>query len=87
MVPLFEILIEKGFEVFLVNAREIKNVPGRKTDILDCQWIQQLHTYGLLRASFRPEKEICQLRSFIRHRDTLIKSRASHIQHSKKLCT
>ena len=54
-IPLFEILTEKGFEICLVNAREIKHVPGRKTDVLDCQWIQQLHTYGLLNNSFRPD--------------------------------
>ena len=53
-IPVYEILESRGFEVYLVNARHVKNVPGRKTDILDCQWIQQLHTYGLLRASFRP---------------------------------
>ena len=52
--PVYEILEAQGFEVYLVNARHLKNVPGRKTDILDCQWIQQLHTFGLLRASFRP---------------------------------
>ena len=55
-IPVYEILEARGFEVFLVNARHIKNVPGRKTDVLDCQWIQQLHTYGLLRASFRPKQ-------------------------------
>jgi len=83
-IPTYEILEECGFEVYLVNARHIKNVPGRKTDILDCQWIQQLHTYGLLHASFRPAEEICALRSLVRHRDTLIRSCAREIQHMQK---
>jgi len=83
-IPVYEILEARGFEVFLVNARHIKNVPGRKTDILDCQWIQQLHTYGLLKASFRPEAEMCALRTYIRHRDNLIRYRSAHIQHMQK---
>jgi transposase len=83
-IPIYEILETLGFEVYLVNARHIKNVTGRKTDILDCQWIQQLHTYGLLRASFRPPEEICALRSLARHRDTLIRSCAREIQHMQK---
>jgi transposase len=83
-IPIYEILEARGFEVYLVNARHIKNVPGRKTDILDCQWIQQLHTYGLLRASFRPPEEICALRSLVRHRDNLIKSSTREIQHMQK---
>ena len=83
-IPVYEILEARGFEVYLVNARHIKNVPGRKTDILDCQWIQQLHTYGLLRASFRPPEEICALRALARHRDNLIRYRAAHIQHMQK---
>ena len=62
-VPLFQILESYGFEVYLVNARHVKNVPGRKTDVLDCQWLQQLHTFGLLSASFRPDDEMCVLRS------------------------
>ncbi len=83
-IPLYEILVGQGFEVNLVNARDVKNVPGRKTDILDCQWIQQLHTYGLLSGSFHPDEEIAELRSLIRHRDNLISYRASHIQHMQK---
>jgi transposase len=83
-IPVYEILESRGFEVYLVNARHVKNVPGRKTDILDCQWIQQLHTYGLLRASFRPSEEICALRAFARHRDNLIRYRSAHIQHMQK---
>ncbi len=83
-IPVYEILEARGFEVYLVNARHIKNVSGRKTDILDCQWIQQLHTYGLLRASFRPPEEICALRALARHRDNLIRYRSAHIQHMQK---
>jgi transposase len=83
-IPIYEILEARGFEVYLVNARHVKNVPGRKTDILDCQWIQQLHTYGLLRASFRPPEDICALRAMARHRDNLIRYRSAHIQHMQK---
>ena len=83
-IPVYEILEERGFEVYLVNARHLKNVPGRKTDVLDCQWLQQLHTYGLLQASFRPSKEICVLRALTRHRDNLIRYQSSHIQHIHK---
>jgi transposase len=83
-IPVYEILESRGFEVYLVNARHVKNVPGRKTDILDCQWIQQLHTYGLLRASFRPPEDICALRALARHRDNLIRYRSAHVQHMQK---
>ena len=83
-IPLYEILEARGFNVHLVNARQLKNVPGRKTDIMDCQWIQQLHTYGLLRASFRPVEEICALRALARHRDNLIRYQSAHIQHMQK---
>jgi transposase len=71
-IPIFQILEARGFEVFLVNAQFIKNVTGKKTDILDCQWIQQLHTYGLLHTSFRPDEQICVLRSLVRHREMLL---------------
>jgi len=83
-IPAFEILESYGFEVFLVNAREAKNVPGRKTDVNDAQWIQRLHQFGLLRASFRPDKQIAVLRAYIRQREGLIELRASHIQHMQK---
>lgn len=86
-IPLYEILESRGFEVYLVNARHIKNVSGRKSDVLDCQWIQQLHTYGLLQPSFRPPEQICALRSLVRHRDMLIKYRSAHIQHMQKALT
>jgi len=83
-IPIYEILEEQSLEVYLVNACDVKNVPGRKTDILDCQWIQQLHTYGLLRASFRPAEDICALRSLVRHRANLIESCTREIQHMQK---
>jgi transposase len=84
-IPIFEILEERGFEVVLVNSRHIKNVPGRKSDVLDCQWIQELHSVGLLRGSFRPAAEIASLRAYLRHRDKLIQSAASHIQRMQKV--
>lgn len=83
-IPIFQILESRGFEVYLVNAQYIKNVTGKKTDILDCQWIQQLHTYGLLHKSFRPDEQTCILRSLVRQREMLIRYRASHIQHMQK---
>jgi transposase len=83
-VPLFEILETRGLEVVLVNARDAKNVPGRKTDVNDAQWIQQLHTYGLLRASFRPGPAIVALRSYLRHRERMVEYAASHVQHMQK---
>lgn len=83
-VNLFNILEEYRFEVFLVNARHAKNVTDRKTDILDCQWIRQLHSYGLLAPSFHPSDDIRAVRALVRHRDMLIKYRASHIQHMQK---
>jgi transposase len=83
-IPLYQILEARGFEVILVNARHVKNVPGRKSDVLDCQWLGQLHSYGLLRGSFRPEDRICVLRSYIRQRDNLVKSAGAHIQRMHK---
>lgn len=83
-IPVYEILEARGFQVYVVNARHLKNVPGRKSDIQDCQWIQGLHGVGLLRGSFRPEGEIVALRSYLRHRASLIDYRAAHIQHMQK---
>ena len=83
-IPLFQILETQGFEVSLVNAHHVKTVPGRKSDVLDCQWLQQLHSYGLLASSFRPEDPVCVLRSYLRHRDTLIKSASTHILRMQK---
>lgn len=83
-IPVFQILESQGFEVKLVNARHVKNVPGRKTDVQDCQWLQKLHTFGLLSGSFRPDNEICVLRSYIRQRQTLIQQGCQHIQRMQK---
>ena len=83
-IPIYEILEARGLAVNLINAQQLKNVPGKKTDLLDAQWIQQLHTYGLLQASFRPEAEICALRALVRHRDNLVRYRAAHVQHMNK---
>jgi len=86
-IPLYELLEAEGFEVCLVNARHLKNVSGRKTDVLDCQWIQQLHTYGLLSPSFRPPEQIVAIRSLVRHREMLVRYRSAHIQHMQKALT
>ena len=83
-IPLFEILERRGFEVKLVDARKTKNVSGRKSDVLDCQWLQTLHTYGLLTAAFRPADEICVLRGYIRQKEMLVQSSSMHIQHMQK---
>ncbi len=83
-IPFFQILEESGFEVFLVNARHVKNVPGRKTDVSDCQWLQYLHSVGLLRASFRPRQAVCVIRSILRHREGLIQMASAHVQHMQK---
>jgi transposase len=83
-IPVFVILESRGFEVLLVNARDVKHVPGRKTDVNDAQWIQRLHEHGLLRASFRPQEEIAAMRSYLRHRERLVEYTASHIQHMQK---
>jgi hypothetical protein len=83
-IPVFEILEAHGFEVLLVNARDVKNVPGRKTDVNDAQWLQQLHEHGLLRGSFRPRDQIVALRAFLRHRERVIEYAAAHIQHMQK---
>ena len=83
-IPVFEILESRGVEVKLVNARHVKNVPGRKSDVIDCQWLQQLHTYGLLRGAFRPADQVVALRAYVRQRATLVKVSGAHIQHMQK---
>src|SRR5215475_9608700 len=83
-IPLFQILEERGFEVCLVNARHVKNVPGRRTDVSDCQWLQFLHSVGLLRASYRPEQEVCAVRSLLRHRESLVQMAATHVNRMQK---
>ena len=86
-IPLFGVLEEWGFQVMLVDPRRIKNVPGRKTDVLDCQWLQQLHTYGLLSGAFRPDGDIRRLRSYLRQRAMLVEYASHHIQHMQKALT
>lgn len=86
-IPIFQILEDHGFEVCLVNARHVKNVPGRKSDVSDCQWLQYLHSVGLLRGSFRPPQQVCAVRAILRHRDTLVKLVNVHIQHMQKALT
>jgi len=83
-IPFFQMLEARGFQVFLVNARHVKNVPGRKTDVEDCQWLQYLHTVGLLRASFSPEQAVCDVRSILRHRDSLVQMASVHVLHMQK---
>ena len=83
-IPLFELLELCGFEVKLVDARHVKNVSGRKSDVLDCQWLQQLHTYGLLQGAFRPSDEVCVLRSYVRQKEMLTQASSMHIQHMQK---
>jgi len=83
-IPAYEILEQHGFQVTLVNARYAKNVPGRKTDVSDAAWLRQLHSYGLLRGSFRPTSEIATLRAYLRHRERLVEYAAAHIQHMQK---
>jgi transposase len=86
-IPLFELLESRGFTVLLVNARHVKNVSGRKSDVLDCQWLQQLMTYGLLSGAFRPAEQVCVLRALWRQRAMLLKSQARQVQHMQKALT
>jgi hypothetical protein len=83
-IPLYQILEQRGFEVCLVNAHSLKSVPGRKSDVSDCQWIQYLHSVGLLSASFRPPDAICAVRSLWRHRGSLLQMAAEHTLHMQK---
>ncbi|SFL94478.1 Transposase [Nitrosomonas communis] len=86
-IALFELLESRGFTVLLVNARHVKNVSGRKSDVLDCQWQQQLMIYSLLRGAFRPSDEVCALRSLWRQREMLQKNQGRHLQHMQKALT
>src|SRR5215472_4305551 len=83
-IPVFQILEARGIKVCLVNSQHVKHVPGRKSDVADCRWLQYLHSVGLLRSSFRPEDAICRVRSLLRHRDGLVEMAAAHIQHMQK---
>ncbi len=83
-IPLFEELEQQGFECLLISSRSLRRVPGRKSDIEDAQWIQTLHSYGLLESSFRPQADLVALRTMLRHRSQLLEHRAPHIQHMQK---
>ena len=83
-IPIYEILEARGMEVLLVNARHLKHVPGRKSDVSDCEWIRELHSVGLLRGSFRPTNAIVALRAYLRHRQTLIESAGTYVQRMQK---
>lgn len=86
-IPLYELLEEAGFEVLLVNARHLKHVQGRKSDVSDCEWIRDLHMVGLLRGSFRPTNEIVELRAYVRHREGLVKAAGAAVQRIQKALT
>lgn len=86
-IPLYELLSSRGFVVNLVNARHVKNVSGRKSDVLDCQWLQQLMSYGLLAGAFRPDDAICQLRVLSRQQEMLSHYQSRHVQHLQKALT
>src|SRR5438876_5240936 len=86
-VAVYDILEADGLEVYLVNARETKNLPGRKSDVQESQWLMKLHTYGLLRNSFRPPQEIRTMRTYWRQRNDLIRSAARHVQRMQKALT
>ena len=86
-IPLYQMLEDYGLVVKLVNARHVKHVPGRKSDVQDCQWLQQLESFGLLSGSFRPEAKICVLRSYMRQRQMLISTASRHIQQMQKALT
>ena len=86
-IPLFQIVEAAGLTVCLVNARHCKNLPGRKTDVQDCQWLQQLHSFGLLRGSFRPPEQVCAVRAILRHRDSLVRGAARCVSHMHKALT
>lgn len=83
-IPVFEVLEQRGLKVWLVDARQMKYVPGRKSDVQDCQWLQKLMSLGFLRAAFRPDGEVCQLRAVARQRETLLTEQASWVQRMQK---
>lgn len=83
-IPLYELLADLGFEVHLVNTRQVRHVPGRKSDVLDCQWLQQLMSFGLLRGAFRPGEPVCALRSLVRQRSLWLRDQGRQIQHMQK---
>src|SRR5947208_11634410 len=86
-IAVYDILEEVGFEVYLVNARETKNLPGRKSDVQESQWLMKLHTYGLLRNSFRPSQASCTMRTYCRQRNDLVRGAARHVHRIQKALT
>lgn len=86
-IPLYEVLERRGFEVLLVNARHVRGVSGRKSDVLDCQWLQQLLSYGLLKGAFRPHDQMCELRELNRLRTRLLREQGRSVQHMHKALT
>ena len=86
-IPVYEVLEQHGIKPCLVNPRNMKNVPGKRTDFHECQWIQHLHSLGLLHAAFRPDGEVCAVRSLMRHRNDLVMMASQHIQHMQKALT
>src|SRR4249920_3135718 len=83
-IPVYEVLEQRGLKVWLVDARQVKYVPGRKSDVQDCQWLQKLMSYGLLRAAFRPSAEVCTIRAVARQREVLLRQQASWVQRMQK---
>jgi transposase len=83
-IPVFEVLEQRGLKVWLVDARQMKYVPGRKSDVQDCQWLQRLMSYGLLRAAWRPAGDVCEIRAIARLRETLLAEQASWVQRMQK---
>jgi len=86
-IPLFTVLEERGIDVCLVNAHHLKRVPGRKSDVLDCEWLQYLHSVGLLQGSFHPSEAVAAVRTVLRHRTSLVRMAASHVQRMQKAMT
>ena len=83
-IPVYELLESRGLKVWLVDARQVKYVPGRKSDVADCQWLQKLMSHGLLRAAFRPAADVCVLRAVARSREVLLTEQASWVQRMQK---
>jgi transposase len=83
-IPLYDILVSSGIEVYLVNSTHVKNIPAQKSDFQDCRWLQKTHSYGLLRASFIPTETIRELRTYVRHRESLVDTSSQNIQRMQK---
>jgi len=83
----YDVLEKHGIRPCLVNPRNMKNVPGKRTDFHECQWIQHLHSLGLLHSVFRPDGEVCAVRSLMRYRNDLVEMASQHVQHMQKALT